>query len=61
MHWLHFGGILLVKINLGKFTKKWFNLYRGQFCLLNNIVLLIIVDEFDLNPELVNVNKLKPL
>ncbi len=31
-----------------------------QFCLPNNIVLLVIVDKFDPNLILVNVNKLKP-
>jgi hypothetical protein len=31
-----------------------------QYCLLKNIVLLVIMDKFNPNPILVNINKLKP-
>ncbi len=31
-----------------------------QYCLLNNTTFLVIVDKFDPNPILVNINKLKP-
>jgi hypothetical protein len=34
--------------------------YRIQYCLPFNIILLITIDQFDLNPILVNINKLKP-
>jgi hypothetical protein len=45
-------------MHLENFTEKWFGLYKIQFCLPNNIVRLIIVDKFDPNLILVNVNKL---
>ncbi len=48
------------KTHFGKFTKKWFGLYRIQFCLPNNIFILVTMDKFDPNLKLVNVNKLKP-
>jgi hypothetical protein len=48
------------KTHLGKFTRKWFGPYKVQYNLPNNTMLLVIVDKFDLNPKLVNVNKLKP-
>jgi hypothetical protein len=31
-----------------------------QYCLPNNITFLVIVNKFDPNPILVNINKLKP-
>jgi hypothetical protein len=34
--------------------------YWSQYCLPNNIVLLINVDKFDPNPILVNINKSRP-
>jgi hypothetical protein len=37
-----------------------FGPYRIQYCLPNNIVLLVTIDKFDPNPILVNINKLKP-
>lgn len=43
-----------------KFTRKRFGHYRIQFCLPNNIILLVMIDKLDPNPVLVNVNKLKP-
>jgi hypothetical protein len=43
-----------------KFQKWWFGPYRIQYCLPNNIVLLVTINKFDLNPILVNINKLKP-
>jgi hypothetical protein len=33
---------------------------RSKKILPNNIVLLVIIDKFDHNPILVNINKLKP-
>jgi hypothetical protein len=45
---------------LGKFKKRWFGPFRVQYCLPNNIVLLVFVNNFEPNPVLVNVNKLKP-
>ncbi len=43
-----------------KFHRQWFEPYRIQHCLPNNIVLLVTIDKFDLNIMLVNINKLKP-
>jgi hypothetical protein len=48
------------KMHLGKFKKRWFGPFRVQYCLPNNIVIFIYVNNFELNPILVNVNKLKP-
>jgi hypothetical protein len=48
------------KSHLGKFTKKWFGLYKVQYVLLNNTVLLVTIEKFETNFMLVNVNKLKP-
>jgi len=31
-----------------------------QYCLPNNIVIFVSINNFEPNPELVNVNKLKP-
>ncbi len=45
---------------MGKFKKKWLGPFRVQYCLPNNIVLLASINNFELNPILVNVNKLKP-
>ncbi len=45
---------------LGKFTKKWFGLYKVQHVLPNNIMLLVIIEKFETNLVLVNVKKLKP-
>jgi hypothetical protein len=39
---------------------SWFGPYRIQYCLYNIITFLMIVDKFDPNPILVNINKLKP-
>ncbi len=36
-----------------------FGPYQIQYCLPNNTILLIIIDKFDPNPMLVNINKLK--
>jgi hypothetical protein len=48
------------KTHLGKFTRKWFGPYIIQFCLPNNIKFLVIMDKFDPNSILANINKLKP-
>jgi hypothetical protein len=40
--------------------KIWFGPFKVQNCLPNDIVLLVFVNNFELNPILVNVNKLKP-
>jgi hypothetical protein len=49
----------LVNAHIKKFKWQWLCPYRIQYCLLNNIVLLVILDKFDPNLILVNVNKLK--
>jgi hypothetical protein len=43
-----------------KFKKRWFGPFKVQYCLPNNIVLLVSTNNFEPNPILVNVNKLKP-
>ncbi len=48
------------KLHLGKFTRKWFGLYRIEYMSPNNIVLLVTSEKFEINPMLVNMNKLKP-
>jgi hypothetical protein len=48
------------KSHLGKFTRKWFELYKVQYVLPNNTMLLVTIEKFETNPMLVNVNKLKP-
>ncbi len=48
------------KSHLGKFTRKWFGPYKVQFVLPDNIMLLVTIEKFGINPMLVNVNKLKP-
>ncbi len=40
--------------------KIWFGPFLVQYCLPNNIILFVFVNKFELNPVLVNVNKLKP-
>jgi hypothetical protein len=48
------------KTHMGKLKKRWFGPFRVQYCLPNNIVLLVSINNFEPNPILVNVNKLKP-
>jgi hypothetical protein len=48
------------KTHLGKFKKRWFGPFKVRYCLPNNIVILVFVNNFEPNPILVNVNKLKP-
>ncbi len=45
--------------HISKFIKRWFGPYKIQYCLFNNKTLLVIVNKFDPNPILVNINKLK--
>jgi hypothetical protein len=47
------------KTHLGKFKKISFGPFKVQYFLPNNIV-LIFINNFEPNPILVNVNKLKP-
>ncbi len=47
------------KSHLKKFIRKWFGLYKIQYVLPNNIVLLVNIEKLQTNPMLVNVNKLK--
>lgn len=42
------------------FKEWWFGTYRIQYYLPNNTVSLVTIDNFDPNPVLVNMNKLKP-
>jgi hypothetical protein len=48
------------KTHIGKFIRKWFGPYIVQFYLPNNIIFLVIMDKFDPNHILTNINKLKP-
>ncbi len=54
--WFPKGG----KTHLGKLKKRWFDPFKVQHCLPNNIILLVSVNNFEPNPILVSVNKLKP-
>jgi hypothetical protein len=44
-----------------KFKNWWFGMYKIKYCLPNNTVLLVNVDKFELDPTLVNINKIKKL
>jgi len=46
--------------HLGKFTKNCFGSFRVHYVLFNNTILLMIFINFEPNPLLVNINKLKP-
>ena len=46
-------------VHIGKLRNKWFGPYRVQYLLPNNTVLLVTVDKFDVDPVIVNINKLK--
>ncbi len=54
--WFPKGG----KTHLGEFKKRWFGPFKVQYCLPNNTILLISVNNFEPNLVLVNVNELKP-
>jgi hypothetical protein len=45
---------------LGKFKRRWFGPFRVHYCLPNNIIIFISLNNFEPNMVLVNVNKLKP-
>ncbi len=49
--WFPKGG----KSHPGKFTKKWFDLYKVQYVLPNNNMLLVTIEKFETNPILVNI------
>ena len=46
-------------VHARKLQNKWFGPYRVQYLLSNNTVFLVTVDKFDLDPVIVNINKLK--
>jgi len=48
------------KTHMGKFLKILFGPFKVQYCLPNNIVLFVYINNFEPNLVLVNVNKLKP-
>ncbi len=50
---------VMICSSVGKFKKRWFGPFKVQYCLPNNIV-FVFVNNFELNPILVNINKLKP-
>jgi hypothetical protein len=43
-----------------KFKSRWFGPYRVQYKLPNNTTLLVTEANFEPNPIIVNINKLKP-
>jgi hypothetical protein len=47
------------KSHVGKFIRKWFGPYRMHYVLHNNTMLLITFINFEPNPMLVNIKKLK--
>lgn len=47
-------------VNADKLHSKWFGPYRVPYVLSNNTILLISVQHFDHDLDVVNVNKLKP-
>jgi hypothetical protein len=47
------------KSHIRKFIRKWFGLYKMQYVLLNNTILLITLINIKPNHVLVNINKLK--
>jgi len=55
-----YGFLGVVFQHVPKFQRRWFGPYKIQYCLLNNIVLLVTIDKFDPNLILININKLKP-
>ena len=46
-------------VHAGKLRNKWFGPYQVQYLLPNNTVLLVVVDKFDPDPVIVNINKQK--
>jgi hypothetical protein len=48
------------KEKAGNLKKRWYGMYKLQCLLPNNIVLLMILGNFEPNLVLDNVNKLKP-
>jgi hypothetical protein len=49
----------VISAHVPKFQRRLFGPYRIQYYLLNNMILLVIIDKFDPNLVLVNINKLK--
>jgi len=48
------------KKHMGKFKKIWFGACRVQYYLPNYTIFISLVNNFEPNPTLVNINKLKP-
>lgn len=48
------------KEHVGKFKRRWFGPFRIQYRLPNNTALLVTIQQFEPNPVIVNINKLKP-
>ncbi len=48
------------KIHIGQIQKRWFGPFRVQYYLPNNIIILVFINNFEPNPVLFHVNKLKP-
>jgi uncharacterized membrane protein len=45
---------------MGKFKKRWLGPFMVQYFLPNNLFIFVVVNNFEPNPILVDVNKLKP-
>ncbi len=50
----------VISAHVPKFQRMWFGPYRIQYCLPNNMILLVIIDKFEHNLVIVNIIKLKP-
>jgi hypothetical protein len=48
------------KIHMGKFKKRWFSPFKVHYCLPNNIVFFVSINNIEPNPIILIVNKLKP-
>ncbi len=47
---MFYGFLRQNKTHLGKFKKRWFGPFRVQYCLPNNIVLFVSINNFEPNP-----------
>jgi len=45
-----------IKTHIDKLKKNWFGTYNIWYYFPNNIMLLVIMDQFDPKPILVNIN-----
>ncbi len=48
------------KLHMDKFKKRWFGPFKVHYCLPNNIVLFVSINNFEPSLVILIVNKLKP-